>query len=73
MDREDDFRQYVAARQRALLRTAWLLTGDWGAAEDLVQTALVRAWPHWGRIGGGRGADAYVLKIMVNTSTGWRS
>ena len=73
MDREDDFRQYVAGRQRALLRTAWLLTGDWGAAEDLVQTALVRAWPHWGRIGGGHGADAYVRKIMVNTSTDWRS
>ena len=73
MDREDDFRQYVAGRQRALLRTAWLLTGDWGAAEDLVQTALVRAWPHWGRIGGGRGADAYVRKIMLNTSTDWRS
>jgi RNA polymerase sigma-70 factor (sigma-E family) len=72
VDREDDFRQYVAARQRALLRTAWLLTGDWGAAEDLVQTALVRAWPHWGRIGGGRGADAYLRKIMVNTSTDWR-
>ena len=73
MDREDDFRQYVAGRQRALLRTAWLLTGDWGAAEDLVQTALVRAWPHWGRIGGGRGADAYVRRIMLNTSTDWRS
>jgi RNA polymerase sigma-70 factor (ECF subfamily) len=56
VDREDDFRRYVAERQRALLRTAWLLTGDWGAAEDLVQTALVRAWPHWGRIGGGHGA-----------------
>ena len=73
MDREDDFRQYVAGRQRALLRTAWLLTGDWGAAEDLVQTALVRAWPHWGRIGGGRGADSYVRRIMVNTATDWRS
>lgn len=73
MDPEDDFRQYVAGRQRALLRTAWLLTGDWGAAEDLVQTALVKAWPHWGRIGGGRGADAYVRRIMVNTSTDWRS
>jgi RNA polymerase sigma-70 factor (sigma-E family) len=72
VDREDDFRQFVAARQRALLRTAWLLTGDWGTAEDLVQTALVRAWPHWVRIGGGRGADAYVRKIMVNTSTDWR-
>jgi RNA polymerase sigma-70 factor (ECF subfamily) len=73
MDHESDFRQYVAVRQRALLRTAWLLTGDWGAAEDLVQTALVRAWPHWRRIGGGQGADAYVRRIMVNTAVDWRS
>jgi len=41
------FAQFVEARQRALQRTAWLLTGDWAAAEDLVQTALVRSWPRW--------------------------
>lgn len=72
MDAEDDFRQFVVTRQRLLLRTAWLLTGDWQGAEDLVQTALVRAWPHWRRVGGGPGADAYVRKIMVNTSLDWR-
>jgi len=39
----EGFAQFVEARQRALQRTAWLLTGDWAAAEDLVQTALVRS------------------------------
>ena len=34
------FEEFVAARSPALLRTAWLLTGDDGLAEDLVQTAL---------------------------------
>jgi DNA-directed RNA polymerase specialized sigma24 family protein len=41
------FRDYVAARQRALLRTAQMLTGDEHAAEDLVQAALERVWPRW--------------------------
>ena len=68
MDVEADFRQFVTDRQRALLRTGWLLTGDWHAAEDLVQTALVRAWPHWARIGGGNDGTAYVRQIMVNKS-----
>ncbi|HEV2634689.1 MAG TPA: hypothetical protein VGX23_06050 [Actinocrinis sp.] len=40
---EDDFREFVTARWSALLRTAYLLTGDRDRAEDLVQGALVRA------------------------------
>ena len=32
MDAEaEGFAQFVEARQRALQRTAWLLTGDWAA------------------------------------------
>ncbi len=34
------FTAFVAARSPALLRTAYLLTGDAHLAEDLVQTAL---------------------------------
>jgi RNA polymerase sigma-70 factor (sigma-E family) len=72
VDAAEDFRRYVVGRQRSLLRTAWLLTGDWASAEDLVQTALVRAWPHWARIATGEGADAYVRRIMINKSIDWR-
>jgi len=46
----DEFARFVEARERALQRTAWLLTGDWALAEDLVQTALARSWPRWDRI-----------------------
>lgn len=72
MDATEDFREYVLGRQRALLRTAWLLTGDRGSAEDLVQTALLRAWPHWSRISAGEGPDAYVRRVMVNKAIDWR-
>ena len=44
----EGFAQFVVARERALQRTAWLLTSDWAPAEDLVQTALARSWPRWG-------------------------
>jgi DNA-directed RNA polymerase specialized sigma24 family protein len=38
----DGFTQFVSARSHALLRSAWLLTGDSGRAEDLLQSDFVR-------------------------------
>src|SRR5882762_3424241 len=37
---DEDFREFVAARSAALLRTAYLLAGDWASGEDLLQIAL---------------------------------
>ena len=68
----DGFAQFVEARERALQRTAWLLTGDWGLAEDLVQTALARAWPRWERIRRHDEPEVYVRRVMVNTWMTWR-
>jgi hypothetical protein len=65
------FAQFVEVRQRALQRTAWLLTGDWALAEDLVQTALARSWPRWERIRRRDDPEIYVRRVMVNTWTGW--
>jgi RNA polymerase sigma-70 factor (sigma-E family) len=72
VDAEEGFAQFVEARQRALQRTAWLLTGDWALAEDLVQTALVRSWPRWERIQRRDVPEIYVRRVMVNTWAGWR-
>ena len=41
---DEEFGQFVAARGRALCRTAYLLTGDWQVGEDLVQEALTRTY-----------------------------
>jgi RNA polymerase sigma-70 factor (sigma-E family) len=67
------FEEFVNARGSALLRTAWLLTGDRQRAEDLVQTALGKTWPHWSQIAdSGRGSyDAYVRKVMMTTYIAW--
>jgi DNA-directed RNA polymerase specialized sigma24 family protein len=39
-DEERQFREFVAARSRSLLHTAYLLTGDREQGRDLLQTAL---------------------------------
>ncbi len=68
----DEFAQFVAARQRSLQRTAWLITGDYGQAEDLVQTALAKAWPRWDRIRRRDDPEIYVRRVMLNTWLTWR-
>jgi RNA polymerase sigma-70 factor (sigma-E family) len=65
------FAHFVEARQRSLQRMAWLLTGDWALAEDLVQTALVRSWPRWERIRRRDDPEIYVRRVMVNTWASW--
>ena len=69
----EGFAQFVVARERALQRTAVLLTGDWALAEDLVQTALAKTWPRWERVSGRADPEFYVRRVMVNTwATWWR-
>ncbi len=68
----EGFAQFVEARERALQRTAYLLTGDWALAEDLVQTALARTWPRWERIRRRDDPEIYVRRVMVNTWTTWK-
>jgi RNA polymerase sigma-70 factor (sigma-E family) len=67
----DDFREYVAVRGPGLLRSAVLLTGDRGHAEDLVQTALIRVHARWGRIRDREAVDAYVRRAMLTTYLNW--
>jgi DNA-directed RNA polymerase specialized sigma24 family protein len=64
------FPEFVAVRGQALQRTAFLLTADWALAEDLVQTALARAYPRWDRIVRDD-PEAYVRRILVNTWSSW--
>src|SRR4051812_12232062 len=58
--------EYVAARWTALYRTAYLLTGNHADAEDLAQTALVKAYLSWSKVTGAASPDAYVRRILTN-------
>ena len=63
---DDDFSAFVRTRQRLLLQVGWLLTGDWAAAEDLVQTALLKTAPRWPQVRSGS-PEAYVRRVMLTT------
>ena len=67
----EQFRSYVAARSPALLRTAYVLTGNRADAEDLLQTALAKTYLAWDRIREREAVDGYVRRVMVNTQTSW--
>ncbi len=67
-----DFEEFVVARRGALLRTAYLLTGDPHDAEDLVQSALVKVVPKWRRIQ--NHPEPYVRKVLARESVSrWRA
>jgi len=67
----EDFEAFVVARYAALLRTAYLLTGDHHDAEDLLQQSLVKAVGAWKRINGD--PEPYVRTILVRQNVSrWR-
>jgi RNA polymerase sigma-70 factor (sigma-E family) len=67
---DDEFRQFVELRYGDLIRTAYALTSSAHDAEDLVQSALVKAMGRWRRIDD---PMAYLRRTMVNQHiNGWR-
>ena len=68
---DEEFREFVAARSAALLRTAYLLAGDWATAEDLVQTALTKTYLAWRRLGEIQAVEPYTRRVLINTATSW--
>ncbi|WP_330854583.1 SigE family RNA polymerase sigma factor [Lentzea sp.] len=65
----EGFEEFVAAASPRLLRLAFLLTRDAGHAEDLLQTALAKAWRAWGRVDGD--PEPYVRRIVVTVHATW--
>jgi len=58
----ESFTSFVQARGAALWRAAWLLTGDRALAEDLLQSALTKAWPHHERVAADGSFESYVRR-----------
>ena len=67
-----EFEEFVIARRDALLRTAYLLTGNHHDAEDLVQTTLIKVVPKWSRIHDR--PEPYVRRVLARESVSrWRA
>jgi RNA polymerase sigma-70 factor (sigma-E family) len=61
----NSFDEFVEASSRSLLQAAWLLTGDWAAAEDLVQLTLLQAWRRWNSIEPAA-RYSYARRVLLN-------
>ena len=66
VDTDRDFTHFVHEHTSALTRTAYLLTGDRLAAEELVQDTLVRLYPKWRLVQAAEVPLAYVRRTLAN-------
>jgi RNA polymerase sigma-70 factor (sigma-E family) len=71
-DDEAAFRDFVTARSGALLRTAYLLTGDQGDAEDAVQAMFGRVYQSWPKIQHREAAESYCRRALIREVGSWR-
>ena len=67
MDR-DGFDEWVALTAPRLHRTAFLLTGDWALAQDLVQHACAATWPRFASL---QHPEAYARTVVARTASSW--
>jgi RNA polymerase sigma-70 factor (sigma-E family) len=67
------FEEFVQDQMMALFGTAYLLVGNVHQAEDLLQSALEKAFRRWRRVEAMEYPEAYVRRIIVNLATDrWR-
>ena len=65
---DEDFSAFVDASSRRLLRSAYLITGNFAEAEDLLQAALEKAYRRWRSIRRADMPEAYVRRMLVTTA-----
>jgi RNA polymerase sigma-70 factor (sigma-E family) len=72
-DAEAAFTAYVQERRASLYATAYHLTGDRFAAEDLLQSALFSTYRAWDRISDKAAVGGYLRRTMTNLHiSAWR-
>jgi RNA polymerase sigma-70 factor (sigma-E family) len=71
LDKDADFDEFMSAQWGPLFRTAYLLTGDYQLAEDLLQTAFAKVFMSWSKISTMGEPVAYTRKIVTNQAVSW--
>lgn len=61
-----DFARFVEDATSSLLGTAYLLTRDRQAAEELVQDTLVALYPQWPKVAAAQSPIAYARRALIN-------
>lgn len=68
-----DFDAFYLGSRRRLVHRLYAMTGDLGAAQDVVQEAYARAWQRWDRIGRYDDPEAWVRTVAWRLAAGrWR-
>ena len=68
---EDGFTDFVRAHSATLFRTAFLMTGDYQRAEDLLQTTLVRLYQRWPRVAAMDQPVGYARRVLLSQAASW--
>ncbi|MCA0331665.1 MAG: SigE family RNA polymerase sigma factor [Actinobacteria bacterium] len=63
---ESEFREWAAKARGPLRVTAFMLSGDWYFADDLVQETLTRMFLVWGRVTASGEPDSYARRVLIN-------
>jgi sigma-70-like protein len=63
----EEFTELAAGAAPRRRRTAFLLCGDWHAAEDLAQATLAKMFVSWRRVRRQDAVYAYASRTLVNT------
>src|SRR3954454_7007129 len=66
----ESFETWARSRQQGLVRTAYLLTGDFHRAEDLVQEALTKAALRWDSLVDGN-PDGWMRTVLYRDQVSW--
>ncbi len=68
---DDEFAEFVKLRSPSLLRAAYLMVGDRGLAQDLVQEALAKTYVAWPRLRDRANSEAYARRVVTTTAITW--
>jgi RNA polymerase sigma-70 factor (sigma-E family) len=66
--KREGFDGWVQTTAPRLHRSAFLLTGDWATAEDLVQHACTATWPRFDELDS---PEAFARAVMARTAASW--
>ncbi len=64
-----DFIDFADTSMRDLRRTAYLLCGDWGHAEDAVQTGLLKVYLRWAKLRCTGSVWSYARRAVLTSLT----
>ena len=68
----ESFESFVVTHSKTLVRCAYLIVGDAGAAQDVVQVALVKVARRWATVVGNGQPLPYVRSAVVHQAISWR-